>query len=99
VGTDEPLGRREENDGIVAAPAMRVRVGERLAMPQASAFLEGVLDLRVRVEDALPAEELDGVEEMSRRSDRRVNLESVLHAGVEVVGAVPRRSVDGACAG
>ena len=36
---------------------------ERLAVPQPAAFLERLLDVRVRVEHALPAEQLDRVEE------------------------------------
>ena len=38
------------------------------------------LDLRVRVEHPLPAEQLDVVEEVAARADRRVDLEAVLHA-------------------
>ena len=96
VHADEPLRRRQEDDRIVAAPAVRVLMRERLAMPQPAALLQRLFDLRVRVEHALPAEQLDGVEEMAGRADRRVDLEAVLHAGVEVVGAVARRRVHGA---
>ena len=93
VHADEPLRRRQEDDRIVAAPAVRILVRERLAVPQPAALLERLLDLRVGVEDALAAEELDGVEKMPGRPDRRVDLEAVLHAGVEVVGAMSRRRV------
>ena len=93
VQADEPLRRRQEDDRVVAAPAVRVLVRERLAMPEPAALLERLLDLRVGVEHALAAEELDRVEEVSGRPDRRVDLEAVLHAGVEVVGAVARRRV------
>ena len=99
VHPDEPLRRREEDDRVVAAPAVRVLMRERLAVPEPAALLERLLDLRVRVEHALAAEELDGVEEVARRPDRRVDLEAVLHAGVEVVGAVARRRVHRAGAG
>ena len=47
----------------------------------------------------MPAEQLDGVEEVPAGSDRRVDLEAVLHAGVEVVGAVAGRGVHRAGAG
>ena len=57
------------------------------------------LDVRVRVEDPLAAEQADGVEKMPARTDRRVNLQPVLHAGVEVVGAVTGRRVHRAGAG
>ena len=50
-------------------------------------------DVRVRVEHPLAAEQLHGVEEVAGRADRRVDLEAVLHAGVEVVGAVAGRRV------
>ena len=93
VERDEPLRRREEDHRVVAAPAVRVLMRERLAMPEASALLQRLVDLRVRVEHALPAEELHRVEKMSGRTDRRVDLEAVLHPGVEVVGAVARRRV------
>ena len=42
---------------------------------------------------ACPANRLDRVEEVAARPDRRVDLEAVLHAGQEVVGAVARRGV------
>ncbi len=87
--------RREEDHRVVTAPAMRVLMRERFPMPQASALRERLDDLRVGIEHALAAEQLHGFEEVPGRSDRRVDLESVLHAGVEVVGAVTRRSVDG----
>ena len=66
---------------------------ERLAMPQSSALLQRRLDVRVRVEHPLTGEQLDRVEEMAAGSDRRVDLEAIPHAGVEVVGAVTRRGV------
>ena len=96
VQRDEPLRRREKDDRIVTAPAVRILVRERLAMPQPSSFLQRIGDVRVRVEHALAAEQFHRVEEMSRRSDRRVDLQPVLHAGREVVGAVAGRGVDGA---
>ena len=79
----------------MAAPAVRVRVLERLVVPQASARLERLDDDRVGVEDALAVEELHRVEEMSARSHGRVDLEAVLHARGEVVAAVSRRRVNG----
>src|SRR4029453_9812717 len=50
-------------------------------------------------EDAFAAEELDCLEEVTPRTDRRVDVESVSPAGVEVVGAVTGRRVDRAGAG
>ena len=63
-------------------------------MPEPAALLQRFLDVRVRVEHALAAEQLDRVEEVAARADRRVDLEPVLHAGVEVVAAVAGRGVD-----
>ena len=76
---------------------MRVRVRERLRGATAGrAPASASSTLRVGVEHALAAEQLDRVEEVPARADRRVDLEPVLHAGVEVVGAVAGRGVHGA---
>ncbi len=90
VQADEPLRRGEEDHRVVAAPAVRVLVRERLPMPETPAFLECFLDIRIRIEDALAAKQQDGVEEMSAGTHGRVDLEAVLLAGQEVVGAVAR---------
>jgi len=73
-----------------------IRVLDALAVPEPAARRERLLDLRIGVEHALAAEELHGFEEVASRSDRRVDLETVLHAGEEVVGPVTGRRVDGA---
>src|SRR5262249_12015867 len=65
-------------------------------MKETAALLERRLDRGIRVEDALPAEPLDGLEKMPGRTDRRVDLEPVFHAGGEVVAAVPGSRVHGA---
>src|SRR4029079_9755976 len=87
---DEPLRRRQEYDRIVAAPAVWIGVMERFAVPEASALFEGCLHVRVRVEDALPAKQLDVLEEVTSGPDGRVDLEPVLDAGLEVVATVTR---------
>ena len=66
------------------------------AVPEPAALVQRLLDVRVGVEHALAAEQLDGVEEVPARTDRRVDVEAVLHAGQEVVGAMAGRGVDGA---
>src|SRR4051812_48141354 len=63
-------------------------------MPQPAPLGECRFDLRIGVEHALPAEELHGLEELPARADRRVNVETVLHTGDEVVGPVPRSGVN-----
>src|SRR6266550_8320710 len=47
----------------------------------------------------MSAEYLHGVEEVPGRSDRRVDLQAVLHPGIEIVGSMPGRRVDRAGAG
>ena len=78
VHRDEPLRRGQEDHRVVAAPAVRIRVLERLAMPEAAALLERLLDVRVCIEHALTREQLDGVEKVAARADRRVDLQAVL---------------------
>ena len=88
VQAHEPLRRGQEDHRVVAAPAVRVLVRERLPVPEPAALVQRLLDLRVGVEHALAAEQLHRVEEVAAGSDRRVDLEAVLHAGQEVVRAV-----------
>src|SRR5439155_9614587 len=61
VERNEPLRRRKKDDRVVATPAVGIRMRERLAVPQAAAVLQCLLDLRVRIEHAHAADELDGV--------------------------------------
>src|SRR6476660_2575700 len=68
---------------------------KRLAVPEMPSFPERFLDLRVGVEHALAAEELDRFQEVPAAPDGRVDLEAVLHARHEVVAAVARRGVHG----
>ena len=68
---------------------------ERLAMPEPAAFVKRLLDVGVRVEDLLAREQLHVLEKLPARSDRRVDVEPVLHARQEVVRAMARRRVDG----
>jgi hypothetical protein len=93
VHGDEPLRRGEEDHRIVAPPAVRVRVLERRAMPEARALVQRLFDARVRVEHALAAEEFHVLKEVTARPDRRVDVQPVLHAGREVVAAMARRRV------
>ncbi len=95
VQADEPLGGCQEDDRIVAAPAVRVLVRERRAVPQPAPLLERLLDVGVRVEHALAGKQADRVVEMPARPDRRVDVEAVLEPRVEVVGAVAGSGVHG----
>ena len=99
VHRDEPLRRGEEDHRVVAAPAVRIRVIEVLAMPEEALVLERLFDLRIRVGDLEPGEHLDRLVEAAARIERRVDLEAVADAGLVVVGAVAGRGVDRAGAG
>jgi hypothetical protein len=68
-------------------------------MPEPAALFERLLDLGVRIEYALAGEQLHRVEEVSGGSDRRVDVEPIFHAGIEVVGAVTRCRMHRAGAG
>jgi hypothetical protein len=72
---------------------------QRFAVPQSPALLQRSLDIRVGVKHALAAEQSHGIEKVPARTDGRVDLEPVLHAGVEVVSPVARRRVHRAGAG
>ena len=71
VHADEPLRRRQEDDRMMAAPAVRVLMREIGAMPEPRALLQFRFDRGVRIEDALPAKQVDRVEEMAGRADGR----------------------------
>src|ERR1041384_534286 len=60
-------------------------------MPKPAALFERRLDLGVGIVDLLAGKELDRVDEVAARVERRVDLEPVLDAGVVVVGAMTRR--------
>src|SRR5262245_987902 len=96
VEPDEPLRGREEDHRIVAAPAMRVLMRKIRSMQQTAALFECLLDAGVGVEHALSGKELHALEEMATRSNRRIDVETIPLPGEEVVGAVTRRSVNGA---
>src|SRR6185295_17665552 len=91
VHADEPLRGGQEDDRIMASPAVRILMREGLAMPQSAALLERLLNAWVGVEDPHSAEQLDGVEKMSGRTDWRVDVKAVAAAGAEVVSPMSRR--------
>src|SRR5712691_9752440 len=89
VHAHEPLRGREEDDGVMTAPAVRVRMFERFAVPETAARRQRLFDLGVGVEYPLPAEETDSLEEVSTGIDRSVDVETVFPAGQKIVRAVP----------
>ena len=96
VERDEPLRGGEEDDRVVAAPAVRVGVLDLGPLPEPAALGQSRLHVRVRLEDPHSTEQLHVGREAAARPDRRVHVEAVLHPRVEVVGAVARGGVDGA---
>ena len=66
---------------------------DALAVPQPAPIGQRLLDPRVGVEDAESREDLDAVQEVAARPHRGVDVEAVLHAGIEVVRPVARRRV------
>ena len=56
----------------MAAPAVRVLMRERLTVPQAAARVERLLDVWIRIENALAPEQFDRIEEVASRADRCV---------------------------
>src|SRR5947199_405186 len=59
VHRDEPLLGRAEDHRVLAAPAVRVRVRDRLAREEDAAVAQQLDDLRVRFEDLKPCPVLD----------------------------------------
>ena len=94
VEGDEPLRGGEEDDRIVAAPAVRVRMLDVGPLPQPAVLGKCCFHMRIRFEDAHSPEPLHVVGELAARPDRRVDVQVVLDPGVEVVGAVARSGVD-----
>src|SRR5262245_46097982 len=73
---------------------MRILVLKRRPVPQPASCLQRLFDFRIRVDDYKAAEELDRIEEMAGRSNRRRGFQAVFHSGVEIVGAMARSRVD-----
>ena len=99
VKPDEPLRGRQKDHRIVASPAVRVLVRESLAVPEQAPLVQRVLHLRVGVEHPHSSDNRHRVQEVPGGPDWRVDLEAVLHAGIEVVGPVAGRGVHGARSG
>ena len=101
---DEPLLGGAEDDGVVAAPAVRVGVLEAGGAEERALLFEQFDDDRVGLQDGLqifvgqrwPSAVTLGVAAGGRRHRRTGLREAVALAGVEVVDAVGGRGVDGA---
>ena len=93
VEGDPPLLRGAEDDRLLAAPAMRVAVGDGRGVEQQAALLQVHDDGGVGVENALAGERDDLAGEPSPVVHGREDRQAVLAAGQEIVHAVPRRRV------
>src|SRR5215469_4840908 len=93
--TDEPLFGCAEDDRVVAAPAVRVGVVDLRAAHEGFARDEEVDDLWVGLEDLQVFVLGQAVAEASGGVDVAELREAVFCAGVEVIGSVGGRCVDG----
>ena len=85
VHRDEPLFGRAEDDRVLAAPAVRIRVGER-TMAQEPAFCpEHVHDGRIRFEDLLPGKFRHGISKAPGVIHRRQDLQPFPYRGFRIV--------------
>jgi hypothetical protein len=96
IDIDEPLFGGAEDDGVVAAPAVRVAVKDVGAAEQRAARGDQIDDGLVGLENGLAVVFGQAVADASGIVDVAGLIEAVARAGVEVVGAVGGRGVDGA---
>ena len=91
---DEPLLGRAEDDWVVAAPAVRVRVIDIIAAHQHAAGFQQRDDRLIRLEDGQPVVLRKAILDASRIVDRAGLIESIADTGIEVIRAVRWRSMD-----
>ena len=96
---DEPLLGGAEDDGIVAAPAVRIRVLELFGMQQRAALLQQFDDGRIGVPDLQAVVLRQAVAQDAVFVHVAGGVEPVLHAGGKVFRTVRWRGVDHASAG
>ena len=94
VHRDEPLLRRPEDDGALAAPAVRVGVRDLPAAHQRADLGELFVHLRVRVEHPLSREERDVRGEAPLVVQRGEDRQAVLEPRLVILAAVAGRRVD-----
>ncbi len=99
VHRDEPLRRGAEDDGLVAAPAVRVGMLKILAVQQRPRPAQQLDDRGIGGKHRLPAEMLHGLEKTAVIIHRAEGLQPVIHAGDVVVRPVPRGGVHATGAG
>ncbi len=85
---NEPLLGGAKDDGIVAAPAVRIRVLELFGMQQRAALLQQFDDGRIGVENLQPSYSGSPLRMMPASSTLLVASRPYFDAGSEVVGAV-----------
>ena len=94
VHRDEPLLRRPEDDGVLAAPAVRVGVCDLPEGHQRADLGELLVHLRVRLEHPLSREERDVRGEAALVVQRGKDRQAVLEPRLVILAAVAGRRVD-----
>src|SRR4029077_8625714 len=93
VDLDEPLLRGAKDDGVVAAPAMRIAVFVLVVGKERVAFRKQLHNDGIGGENILAFIFRKTFEITSAIVNRSISLQPIFLAGVEVIGAVPRRGV------
>src|SRR5262249_37042779 len=93
IHRDEPLLRGAEDDGMLAAPAVRIGMRDLLVRDESAVLAQQLDDLRIRLEDMQSGPQRYVLREFAAMIHRRIDLESVAAARVEVIRAVTRRGV------
>ncbi len=94
IHREKPLRRRAENHGIVTAPAMWIGMLVLRRAPQRPARAQIVDDARIGRENVHAGVGAGLGGEPAGRIYRIENRQTVFHSRIEIVGAVPGRSVD-----
>ena len=94
INFNEPLIAGAEDDGVVTAPAMRIRVVQpRGRSRQSTTFFQESNDGFVRVKNFLSIVFRQAFGKLTRLSHRTINFEPVFLPRLKVFAAVARRSV------
>src|SRR5262249_19300874 len=98
VHADEPLFGGAKNHWIVATPAMRIAMFVRVVTEQSAALTQQLHDDWIRSEDVFAFVFGQSCQIPAAIIERRVSLELVALAGIEVIHAVSWRRVHDAAA-
>ena len=95
----EPLGRGAEDDGLFAAPAMRIGVRDVGLPHQVADFLDLLDDIGVGLLHLQSGEKLHAVEVFAAIVERGIDVDAVLEADFVVLAAVSGSGMDTAGTG